>query len=145
MKSDLKSCLQKSLAFLQVTHGIKSYLVLQTLVSQREILHAEGRDLSLGNISYYVFTRLNVSKFDETSIDGDSSPGRWKFQAANGQAPATGHRPPFVSAYTVARYLSAFDQHSRRCVYARAAARYAIRISRALSVVNRKPAFTQSA
>lgn len=54
------------------------------------------------------------------------------------------HQPPFVSAYTVARYLSAFDQHSSRCVYARAAARYAIRISRALSVVNRKRAFTQS-
>lgn len=80
-------------------------------------------------------------KFDEASIDRGVRSRRGNFCP-----PMATHQPPFVSAYvpTVARYLSAFDQHSSRCVYARAAARYAIRISRALSVVNRKRAFTQS-
>jgi len=43
-----------------------------------------------------------------------------------------------LRAYVERWYLSVFDQHSAKCVDARAVACYAIQIGHALSVVNRK-------
>ena len=137
------SALKKSLMFLRVA----SRFLFANAGSATRNSSPSPRDLSRASkypTGGYISTieRLEIERDVDRSgqfarlveISGRQWPG----------VAATGHRQ-LVSAYTVARYLSAFDQHSRRCVYARAAARYAIRISRALSVANRKLAFTQSA